>query len=450
MENTNENSQNVPSHRSAFHHIQRASLILIAGTLAGNLVSFGKSMLIAMYFGTSAELDAYFLSLAPMRLISGILIGGVQAALIPYYLDVQTRRSHGYAFSLFVSYSSWILAIAGVLMCGLWLGSPWIAAALGLGFSKSLLGFTTTLIGLSALLLACTLLNDLGNCLFNAQRWFWLSAFLPLVGGILSSGILVVFHGRGVRILMDGLIGGMIVQNGIMLFAARRLAPAQVRWLSPTNDDIRKIFTLMLPLLIGASLGHVNMVVDQMMASTLSEGSIAALQYANKLHTVLTQMFIMMVSTAILPFLSTQVAENRLDDLKATFRLTITRTLMILLPISIVIAFLGKPFVQIVFQRGEFSAQSTQATTQAWIAYSVGLPFMAVGILTARVYNALRENTTLMYISGGSIVLNVVFNWIFMKSWGHVGIALSTSVVYLLTMIILLSRLQQRIGLLWP
>lgn len=407
-------------------------------------------MLIALYFGTSAELDAYFLSLAPMRLIAGVLIGGVQAALIPYYLELRAARSQEHAFSVFLSFSGWGLAASGALMVGIWLGSPWIARLLGVGFSPELLAFTTTLVTWSAVLLACTLLNDLGNCLLNAHRRFWALAVLPLISGLLSAASLVAFHAMGVSILMYGLIGGLVAQNAATLYLMRRLAPARVRWLPPNHGDIRKVFVAMLPLLVGASLGHVNMLVDQMMASTLPAGSIAALQYAHKLHTVLTQMFIMMVSTAILPFLSSQAAENRIDDLKTTFRLTIRRTLLILIPISIGIVVAGKPFVHLVFQRGAFSAHSTQATAQAWVAYSLGLPFMAVGILAARVYNALKDNMTLMYVSGGNIALNILCNWLFMKSWGHVGIALSTTVVYVLATTILLARLQHRIGVLWP
>ena len=89
------------------------------------------------------------------------------------------------------------------------------------------------------------------------------------------------------------------------------------------------------------------------------------------------------------------------------------------------------------------------ATAGAWIAYTVGLPVQAIGILTARMYNALQDNTTLMYVSGGSIVLNIIFNWVFMKFWGHIGIALSTSGVYAVTTGVLVYLLHRKIGGLW-
>ena len=205
----------------------------------------------------------------------------------------------------------------------------------------------------------------------------------------------------------------------------------------------------MLPLLLGASFVHTNMIVDQMMASTLPAGSIAALHYATKLHSVLTQVVIMMVSKAIFPFLAQQAAQDDHEAMKRTFILTIKRTLYILLPMSLLILGGGHSIVKLLFQRGAFNSYSTSATAGAWIAYTVGLPVQAIGILTARMYNALQDNTTLMYVSAGGIVLNIVFNVVFMKIWGHIGIAASTSAVYGVTTIVLLTILHKKIGRLW-
>jgi putative peptidoglycan lipid II flippase len=200
----------------------------------------------------------------------------------------------------------------------------------------------------------------------------------------------------------------------------------------------------MFPLLLGASFGQINVVIDQIMASTLPSGSIAALNFAIKLHSMLTQMSIMVISRAVLPFFAQQVAEGNIEALKETYVLTIKRVLYVLLPISALIVGFGNPLVQILFQRGAFSAHSTAATAGAWIAYTIGLPIQAIGILTARVYNALQDNKTLMYVSGASIVLNILLNWTFMKIWGHIGIALSTSGVYVLTTIVLVYLLSKK------
>jgi putative peptidoglycan lipid II flippase len=160
-------------------------------------------------------------------------------------------------------------------------------------------------------------------------------------------------------------------------------------------------------------------------------------------------MFIMVVSGAVLPFFARQVVKDDFEMLRVTFLLTIKKMLYVLLPITVCIIFLGETFVQVLFQRGAFSAHSTSATAGAWIAYTLGLPMQAIGIITARMYNALQDNKTLMYVAGGSIGLNIFFNWLFMKFWGHVGIALSTSGLYCVTTSVLLYLLYRKTGKFW-
>ncbi len=61
------------------------------------------------------------------------------------------------------------------------------------------------------------------------------------------------------------------------------------------------------------------------------------------------------------------------------------------------------------------------------------MPFYMVGIIVVRLLSSLRANRFLFFISGINLVLNVIFNVIFMKWWGVTGLALSTSAVYVIS-----------------
>lgn len=417
----------------------------MVGTLLENALSFVKSLFIAAYYGTSAELDAYFLSLAPLLLISGVLGGVIQATLIPRYLEIRSQKEENYAFAVFVTFALWVVFFITIIVIAFLTGSSLLASYLGTGFSSFQLQLLSSLLKISMFLLVFMIVSDIEFCLFNAHHHFTFPAFIPLVNGTLSLGYIVYFREQGVFSLMWGLILGMFVQTVITLYVIKRFFPKHLFLLSLFNADVRKTITLMFPLLLGASFGHINVVIDQIMASTLPAGSIAALHYATRLHSIATQMFIIVVSKAVLPFFSQQVAMNDFTALKETYYLAIKRMLCALIPLSIGIIFLGKPLVQFIFQRGAFSAHSTAATAGAWIAYTIGLPVQAIGILTAKVYNALQSNKVLMYVAGASIGLNIFFNWTFMKIWGHIGIALSTSGVYFVTTGVLFYILHQKL-----
>lgn len=426
------------------HHIQRAAGILMLGTVSIQALGFVKSLVIAAYYGTSAELDAYMLSLAPIRLLSGVLLGAVQAVLIPRYLELRTSKGTEYAVSFFLSFSGLILGAILFINIGIFFGSSRLAALLAPGFSDHQTQVTTFLLKWATLYLVFIVLAEMGVFLFQAHRQFFMAAALPLLNGSISLGYIICFRHQGIPSLLYGLILGLALQTAASAYAWRAWRTSALRLFSPVHAEMRKTFANMAPLLLGASFGHVNMLVDQMMASTLPAGSIAALNYATKLHKTMTILFITVVAQAVFPFFAQQAAERDIQALKRTFSVTLKRLLALLLPITVLILLLGIPFVRILFQRGAFSAQSTLATARAWKAYTLGLPVQAVRHFTIRLFNAFQDNMPLMYLEAFSIVLNIGLNLLFMRWWGHIGIALSTACVYWLTTGGLLYQLYQK------
>jgi Na+-driven multidrug efflux pump len=51
-----------------------------------------------------------------------------------------------------------------------------------------------------------------------------------------------------------------------------------------------------------------------------------------------------------------------------------------------------------------------------------------------------------MWVSIGNFFTNIIGNYILMRLWGAAGIALATSIVYLLSMVVILSAVSRRLG----
>ena len=426
-----------------FQPLQRAAGVLMVGTGLLYALGFVKSLLTAEYYGTSRALEAYVLALAPVNLLAGIIAGTVHAALIPTYLDLSARKGVDAAVLVLSAVTCYLMS--GLLCAGglVWLGSSGLAAWLGAAAEPEFLHLTAFLLRAAMALLALMVLEQIGLAFFQAHHRFAIAAFAPLINGGVALWYLIRFHEQGVQAMMYSLLAGLLIENCALAYLGRRYWPTQWRLLPPSHPDVRRIFKTMTPLLLGASFGHVNPLVDQMMAARLPPGSLAALNYAGRLHHTITQIFVNIVSKALLPFLAQKVAQHDRHGLKATFRFTVTRMLMLILPLSLGIFLFSRTLVRFAFQRGAFAPEATAAVSGAWLAYTIGLPVQAVGILTAKVYNALQANTILMYVSAASIVVNIIGNVIGMHYWGHIGIALSTSLVYIFataTLLVLLNR----------
>jgi putative peptidoglycan lipid II flippase len=86
--------------------------------------------------------------------------------------------------------------------------------------------------------------------------------------------------------------------------------------------------------------------------------------------------------------------------------------------------------VKLLFQRGAFTAADTELVSSVQICYAVQIPFFVCSILFVRFITAVRRNDVLMYASGINLVLDVILNLVLMRVWHAAGIALSTSIMY--------------------
>jgi putative peptidoglycan lipid II flippase len=184
-------------------------------------------------------------------------------------------------------------------------------------------------------------------------------------------------------------------------------------------------------MLAGGILMGSTAVVDQAMAAMLPAGSVAALGYANKLIGSTLSLTALALSSATLPYFSRMVAANDW----AGCRHTLKRYSMLIVGASVpftlfVIAF-SHTIVRIVYQRGAFSAADTNLVSWVQACYAIQVPFYICSMLFVRFIMAVRRNDVLMYVSGINLVLDIALNLVLMRIWQVAGIALSTSIMYI-------------------
>ncbi|HEY6286783.1 MAG TPA: lipid II flippase MurJ, partial [Ktedonobacteraceae bacterium] len=186
--------------------------------------------------------------------------------------------------------------------------------------------------------------------------------------------------------------------------------------------------------------------VDQIFASALPEGSISALSYAQKLISVPVGVIFVAAGRAILPYLSRQASAKDMDGFKATLRLYVWCVGTGTLALSLFMIVLAYPSVQILFQRGQFSAADTSRTATILIGLLIGLTPMAISFIMSRTFSALGKTKVLMQIALFTVISNAILDALFAHFWQAFGIALATSVVYFCSVTIMFFTLRHMIG----
>jgi putative peptidoglycan lipid II flippase len=119
--------------------------------------------------------------------------------------------------------------------------------------------------------------------------------------------------------------------------------------------------------------------------------------------------------------------------------------LLITVPATLLLILVSKPLVRLLYEHGSFSPADTVLVAQIQVFYLLRVPISTVGVLVTRTLTALKASHILTMVSALSFVLNIGFNYIFMKRFGVAGITLSTSAWCSVTLLCLSLALHYRL-----
>ena len=117
--------------------VGRTALTLGAGTAAGQILVFGRELIISSRVGASASLDALLIALVVPTMLTGFLSHGTATALVPVYLETATTQGRREARRLAGAVLSWVVGIGVVLAAGTLLASELVVAVTGPGLDDA-------------------------------------------------------------------------------------------------------------------------------------------------------------------------------------------------------------------------------------------------------------------------------------------------------------------------
>ncbi|MBQ4100861.1 MAG: polysaccharide biosynthesis C-terminal domain-containing protein, partial [Oscillospiraceae bacterium] len=217
-------------------------------------------------------------------------------------------------------------------------------------------------------------------------------------------------------------------------------------YIDVTDNSLKQIVGLIIPIFIGQTVFQLNTVVDKSLASNLPTGTVTALNYAFKLNDFFVSILIMSIATVIYPKLNKYAAEDNIKALKHTLYVSLARPSVVLMPCMVGVMVLAHPIVKVLYGRGAFDAEDVELTSQCLVFYSVGMVTVGFRQILNKVFYSLRDSKTPMINGAIAVVLNIVLNLIFIGPLQHKGLALATSISSLLTVILLFANLRKKIG----
>lgn len=418
--------------------IFRAALIVGSLGLLARFAAAIKELLVAQSFGRGDEVDAFLIAFALPSFVLSIGMSALGFALVPVF--VETRQKQGIEAAQQLFSSMMLLGCIAMVAVAVLLGllAPFYLPLLGHGFSHTKLELTRELLYSLLPWIIFSGIASLAASVLNASEKFALPALIPLLTPLVTI-YLVLFKANhwGIFTLAWGAAVGSLLEAMLLLRLLRGHGLRfSLRW-HGLDDRIRCVLAQYGPMLTGAILMGSTAVVDQSMTAMLSSGSVAALGYANKVIGGTLSVGALALSTATLPYFSRMAAANDFAGCRHTLKRYSLLVVSVTVPFTLLIITFSRPIVRVLFQRGAFTAVDTELVSRVQICYAIQIPFYVCGMLFVRFISAIRRNDVLMYVSAINLFLDVVLNFALMRVWHVAGIALSTSIVYIVSFLMI-------------
>ncbi len=421
-------------------------------TTLSRILGYGRDAVLAAVLGAGLGMDAFAIAFRIANLFRRLLgEGAMTAAFVPVLTQYREEHTNEETWD-FVSKFFYTLALmlAGLVVLQI-IFAPWIVRIMSPGFGEiegkwALTTFLNRMmapylffVGLAALLMA----------ILNSLRSYAVSAANPIFFNlaVIASAFTIsqLFSEPAVGISLGVLFGGFL-QMAVQIPEARKKGMIFKPAVSFSHPEIRKIASLMGPGVVGIGIYQLNLFVDSIVGSLLVEGSVSALYYSNRVVELVQGIFVISFATVILTEMSKHAAEKNHDAMRETLSFSLRMSAFVTIPASFGLMVLAYPITQILFERGEFTAEDTARSAFALMFYAVGICFVAGARIMVQAFYAVQDTKTPVKAAFVSLIVNVIGNILLIGLLAQGGIALATSIAAAVNFFQLLMIYEKRFG----
>jgi putative peptidoglycan lipid II flippase len=390
--------------------------IFSAATGLSRIAGLVREIVAASYFGTSGAASAFTLAFQIPNLIRALVAdAALSSAFVPVFSDLIEHKRRREALQLASALAGLLLvALGAIALLFIWLAPVVIPIFTGDTFSSELDALT---VGLSRVLFPIIVLlglNGLTVGILNAYDQFTIPAIAPLVWNlVIIAGLVLLtplFEGDDrVYAYAIGVVAGTLVQLLMTLPGLRRLGFPIWRMRLPRRGDplVRRVLMLMLPVSVGLGLINIDLVLNSMIGSLVSNEAPAAIDKAFRVYMLPQGMFSVAVATVVFPQLSRLASRREHDQMRTVLGIGMRQIALLLVPAAAAMMVLAHPIVELLYQRGEFDARSTDLVTTALVVFAISLPFSGWNLILTRTFFSLQRPWLPTTLAVGSLAVNV-------------------------------------------
>jgi putative peptidoglycan lipid II flippase len=439
-----------------------------------------RETVFAAFFGAGFINDAFYVAFKIPNLLRDLFAeGALSVAFVKVFTDYKINVSEKEAWRLASLVFNGIAVVLSVIVVLGMILAPYFVPILARDFPPEKIQLTIFLTQLMFPFILLVALSAVVMGVLNTKGRFGIPASASTAFNIvsISVGVILAYYlsGGDWVVLPDknavpelpaqwaitgmaiGTVFGGLAQMAIQLPSLYKVGFRFKPVLSFTDKGVRRVMNLMGPAIIGTSAVQIKVLIDTFLLSGIDGGN-SWLPQSFRLMQFPIGVFGVAIGVAALPTLARLGSENNIARFRSTLANSLGLVFLLTIPSACGLIVLGEPIIRLIYERGAFRSFDTDMVAWALAAYSIGLAgYAAIKVLSPSFF-ALEDAKTPMIVSVSSVLVHVGFSFFLVdylstvgvsperpSGYGHIGVALSTSIVALLNFFALVYLMRRKI-----
>lgn len=393
--------------KKAVWAIALMAVIILVAKFMGLL----REMLVAQIYGQGYESDvintATQIPLLFFDMVLGVAILSTFVPIYNKYLEKSGKKAADYFANNFITIVGSIAALVAVL--GVIFAEPLVKLMVpGYADVAGKVEMTAKVLRILFPSIAFTAIAYVAVGILQSNGEFTVPSLISVVSNGIMIAYLIVFGNK------MGLIGVGI--SMLVAWAAQLLF--QIPWLVKygyryrpvmnfSDGSMKEVALVALPVLISSWVQPICNVINMSFGSSMGDGAVSALNWANKIYIIMVGVFAYAITNFILPRLSRLNADDNHEAFAETTRTSVGWIVFIITLVSALFLALSNPIIKVVFERGQFTAESSSITASALFFYSFGMVGYSICEVLNKSFYAIQDGKTPMYTSIFGVVVNI-------------------------------------------
>ena len=385
------------------------NILTVGGwTLVSRGTGFARDVMMAAWLGTGPVAEAFLVAFSLPNMFRRFFAeGAFNMAFVPMFAKKLEGGEDAPAFAR-DAWNGMLWLLMAFTLLGT-LAMPWLVWAMASGFTGERFDLAVTFGRISFSYILFISLVALLSGVLTTKGKFSEASFVPVLMNLVfiaAMGV-AVWQGWDMGLTLSWTVPLTgVAQLAFTWIAARKLGYGfgigWPRW----TADLKHLAVIAGPAVLAGGVVQINMLVGRQVAS-FTEGAVAWLSYADRLYQLPLGVVGIAIGTVLLPELSRRLRAKDTEGGREALNRGAEFALILTLPAAVALIVIAVPLCHVLYERGAFGPEDTQATALTLAIYGAGLPaFVLHKVLQPLFYS--REDTRSPFVYAlVSMVVNV-------------------------------------------